>query len=590
MSNVTPEAVALRHAHAGQAARNNFSSAQSADQASPFASLLDGNDPLPSPPSPALTPPSGQKPAVRPQDDLPTRSSSPATAASPEIAPSDRAAPRTQTGDSSPPNGPQGSDGAETALALGALSKKSAKDADPTIDPSVLAIVATVAASATDANVAAAVGSSTAAASIDIHADKTAQSDAATSDTATPPAAPSADPSGAVAPQPVAVPISVPVSLPVIPAAPTGSGRDREAGQDAAQLAAAADAVKAGAAGADRAGTKAATGDGAAAGDGATTGSRAGASKPGAQAPEAAAIPSLTPQPAQKDLISPGGTGQRNAADALSGNAAGSPGAAANRARQRATDSPPTDGAPQDNANVDPNIDPNGDSRSDLAGSTTSRIEDITRQALDNPARHLEAAAAETPGGGAAHPGSAQTGSAPQPPDGSSGLIAPAALTTSAASTAPATTTEPATAIPIAGLAVEIASHATAGKNRFEIRLDPPELGRIDVRLDVDREGKVTSRLVVDRPETLDILRRDAPALERSLQLAGLKTADDALQFSLRDQSQGGFGSQNPYSNNGSPASAARIIIPDRELPPVDTHAVAYNRVRPTSTGVDIRV
>jgi flagellar hook-length control protein FliK len=34
-------------------------------------------------------------------------------------------------------------------------------------------------------------------------------------------------------------------------------------------------------------------------------------------------------------------------------------------------------------------------------------------------------------------------------------------------------------AIPMAGLAIEIAGKAFAGKNRFEIRLDPPELGRI---------------------------------------------------------------------------------------------------------------
>src|SRR5262249_51779087 len=44
-------------------------------------------------------------------------------------------------------------------------------------------------------------------------------------------------------------------------------------------------------------------------------------------------------------------------------------------------------------------------------------------------------------------------------------------------------------AIPIAGLAVEIAARAQAGQSRFEIRLDPPELGRIDVRLDIDRSG-----------------------------------------------------------------------------------------------------
>jgi flagellar hook-length control protein FliK len=39
-----------------------------------------------------------------------------------------------------------------------------------------------------------------------------------------------------------------------------------------------------------------------------------------------------------------------------------------------------------------------------------------------------------------------------------------------------------AAAVPLAGLAVEIAARAQAGHNRFEIRLDPPELGRIDVR------------------------------------------------------------------------------------------------------------
>src|SRR5437588_322481 len=72
-----------------------------------------------------------------------------------------------------------------------------------------------------------------------------------------------------------------------------------------------------------------------------------------------------------------------------------------------------------------------------------------------------------------------------------------------------------AAAVPLSGLAVEIAAHSREGRNRFEIRLDPPELGRIDVRLDVDHDGRVASRLVVERSDTLDLLRRDAPALER---------------------------------------------------------------------------
>ncbi len=353
-------------------------------------------------------------------------------------------------------------------------------------------------------------------------------------------------------------------------------------GQDAAQIAALGDAVKSGLAG---------KADAAPVGD----------AKPGPKT--GAATPSLTPQPGQGDPSSANGPGQPNAADqAQSRNADGSPAtaAAANQARQRAASSQQSDGsaAAQDNsngnsagnANVDSNgnpnaVDPNDDPKRDLSGST-NRIEDITRLALDPSVRHVASSTAETASGGPAHPGSGEAAGAQPTPDGA---LAPAILTTAAAPTADAASATTPAAIPIAGLAVEIASNAHAGKNRFEIRLDPPDLGRIDVRLEVDRDGKVTSHLVVDRPETLDILRKDAPQLERSLQQAGLKTADDALQFSLRDQS-GGSGNQNPYSGDGAPTGATRAVIPDSQLPPVEAVTASYGRVVGRSTGIDIRV
>jgi flagellar hook-length control protein FliK len=79
--------------------------------------------------------------------------------------------------------------------------------------------------------------------------------------------------------------------------------------------------------------------------------------------------------------------------------------------------------------------------------------------------------------------------------------------------------------VPLKGvaLAVEIVSRMREGLRRFEIRLDPPELGRIDVRLEVDRHGQATTKLTVDRPETLDLLQREARGLERALQQAGLR-------------------------------------------------------------------
>ena len=156
--------------------------------------------------------------------------------------------------------------------------------------------------------------------------------------------------------------------------------------------------------------------------------------------------------------------------------------------------------------------------------------------------------------------------------------------TTAPANNAPATQPAPlAVAVPLAGLAVDIAGKALAGKNRFEIRLDPPELGRIEVRLDVDRDGNVTSRLTVDRADTLDLLRRDASGLERALQDAGLKTADNGLQFSLRDQSM-----NQQQTNSGS--DTATLVLKDETQPSIDVIPQNYGRLAGQGVGLDIRV
>ena len=139
--------------------------------------------------------------------------------------------------------------------------------------------------------------------------------------------------------------------------------------------------------------------------------------------------------------------------------------------------------------------------------------------------------------------------------------------------------------MPLSGLAVEIAVTAQSGKSRFEIRLDPAELGRIDVRLDVDRHGQVTSHLTVEKPETLAMLRQDAPQLQRALEDAGLKTGDGGLQFSLRDQSSSGQNSGNETGRN-----AQRLIIREEQTVPPVTAQQSYGRMLGSNSGVDIRI
>jgi len=190
---------------------------------------------------------------------------------------------------------------------------------------------------------------------------------------------------------------------------------------------------------------------------------------------------------------------------------------------------------------------------------------------------------------------------------GNAGLTAVTAADTSAAAggtiqpqlASPSVTTTPAlapipqfnviadsqAAVPLSGLAMEIAASAKSGNSRFEIRLDPADLGRIDVRIDVDRNGQVTSHLTVEKPETLSMLRQDATQLQRALDNAGLSTGNDGLQFSLRDQSSSGQNDRGQSNPN-----AQRLIVSEDETVPTAIVSRGYSRMLGASGGVDIRV
>ncbi len=147
---------------------------------------------------------------------------------------------------------------------------------------------------------------------------------------------------------------------------------------------------------------------------------------------------------------------------------------------------------------------------------------------------------------------------------------------------APAPLAPQAAAVPLSGIAIEITSKALSSTNHFEIRLDPPELGRIEVRLEVDRDGTITTRMIADRPETLDLLRRDSAGLERAMQDAGLKTSDNGTQFSLRDQSM------NQQQQSGTRSETAQLVVEDEMLS--EAAARDYSRLAGQRGGVDIRV
>ena len=133
----------------------------------------------------------------------------------------------------------------------------------------------------------------------------------------------------------------------------------------------------------------------------------------------------------------------------------------------------------------------------------------------------------------------------------------------------------------VQAIAVSIASQSQTGSKQFNIRLDPPELGRVDVRLMVDATGKAQAHLAVDKPQTLELLQRDSDSLARALKDSGVQLNNNGLQFSLKGQDRQGSGNEprsRPLAVAAAPVSAT------------STTSVSSSLLPASASGVDIRV
>ena len=136
-------------------------------------------------------------------------------------------------------------------------------------------------------------------------------------------------------------------------------------------------------------------------------------------------------------------------------------------------------------------------------------------------------------------------------------------------------------------LAAQIASRFQNGERRFEIRMDPPELGRVEVKLHVSNDNRVQAVLSADRPETLQDMRQHIRELERALAEAGLDLSEDGLSFELsqdRDDTHENPSSPNAFSELAFAESASGDVVAaslPREL---------YGFQLARSGGVDVRL
>ena len=110
-----------------------------------------------------------------------------------------------------------------------------------------------------------------------------------------------------------------------------------------------------------------------------------------------------------------------------------------------------------------------------------------------------------------------------------------------AASGSPSAVSEPALASPAhtASAASQVApalvslAHAPDGAQRLTLRLDPPELGQVQIRIERPQDAPARVEITVERQETLTLLLRDQPQLQRALDQAGIPADGRSVTFHM---------------------------------------------------------
>ena len=124
---------------------------------------------------------------------------------------------------------------------------------------------------------------------------------------------------------------------------------------------------------------------------------------------------------------------------------------------------------------------------------------------------------------------------------------------------------------PAAQLAPTIAQSLSGDRRVVSVQLHPAELGVVQIRVVVEQDRRVRAVLSAARPETVELLQRHAPGIERALTTTGLSLAgSDALTFDLGTSGQQGGQQSDRGPDRHAPAAGSPgplAMLPDEPAP-----------------------
>ncbi|MFC4725183.1 flagellar hook-length control protein FliK [Glycocaulis abyssi] len=139
----------------------------------------------------------------------------------------------------------------------------------------------------------------------------------------------------------------------------------------------------------------------------------------------------------------------------------------------------------------------------------------------------------------------------------------------------------------VAELGQMIARRFADGSRSFDIRLDPPDLGRVQVRLEIGADRSVQAMLTADKPEALAELQRNARELEKALADAGLDLGENAISFALSEGGGDEERSADREEDTSAPEATSNLTLSDNST---SAPASRYGFLMAGRAGVDMRI
>lgn len=85
---------------------------------------------------------------------------------------------------------------------------------------------------------------------------------------------------------------------------------------------------------------------------------------------------------------------------------------------------------------------------------------------------------------------------------------------------------------------VNITKSAVKGVDNINVQLKPEELGHIEIKMQISKDGKLQAHIISSRQDTMDMLQKEMPSLEKAFSDAGFDTDNGSFSFSFRENQQ----------------------------------------------------